>query len=146
MEPQSQAQNDITQGAVPPGLIEAPETKSHIRNVENATAVRDHIQHTLMSVNSQKTADTAVQEATQAVQTGSLSKEQFGQMVDALPGQSIGYVYGSDKVGEILPPAESLNTSGMNEYEVDDLRYGDEHYTPGELNAMPKAPEQDKAA
>lgn len=140
MEPQSQKQPEAPQGATPPGL------ESYIGELgKNVEAVRSGIQNALEAVNSQETADSAVQKATQAVQAGNLSKEQFGQMVDRLPGQAIGYIYGSEGIAKILPPAESLDTTGMSEYDVDDLRWGDKHYTPGELNAMPKSPE-DKAA
>lgn len=146
MQTQSQMQPDASKsplyGPMPMG---SDPDQSFVGKIERKTEdVRTDVLSTLQTVNSQESADAAVQEAAQAVQAGDLSKEQFGKMVDELPSMVQGYVLGSHDVEGILPETKPLESVGMSEYDVEDADMTGK-YTPGQLNKMPEMP-QDKAA
>lgn len=145
MQPQSQTQPDAPQGAIPPGFVETP---SHIREVRSAENVRSDLQKTLAAVNSEETAASAVNEAAIAIRAGDMNKDQFGKMIDDISRSNpaaFAKVIGAEGVGKILTPAEEIPHVGISEYAVEDEDMEGE-LTPGERNALPKFPEQDKAA
>lgn len=114
--------------------------QSYTRELKrNSESVRREILELLSGVDSEATADEALDEVSGAIATGNLSREQFSQMIDQLPGQAVGHVLGSEKAAELLPDVSPLEAAGMSEFDIDDLRQTGQ-YTDAQLNAMPELP------
>ncbi len=139
-----QAQPNQTDNQGPLYGPQRPEAdQPFVARVEKAGDVRSEIFAALKDVDSEDSADDAVQQASLAIDTGKMTSDDFGRMVDDLPGHALGYVLGADGVEEILPEEEPLPTVARTRWQDEDDFY-QTNMTDAEIAAQLKFPDEDK--